>query len=97
MSSMNSAPNQKPDSNISLVPKSAEKSVNDQIMDLNFQLKIFNKDPEKNADLIQEVTAKMNKLQDARDAKFSVVKKPASGWNEADIDGDPLKRGNNLR
>ena len=100
-SSMNRAPNKQPDSNIKLVPKQEPDSLNDQIMELNRQLKIFNKDPEKNADLIKEVSGKMKKMQDERDAKgaakFDLIKKPAGGWNDADIDGDPFKRGASLR
>ncbi len=99
--SMNRAPNKQPDSNIKLVPKQEPDSLNDQIMDLNAQLKIFNKDPGRNADLIKEVGDKMKKMQDERDAKgaakFDLIKKSAGGWNDADVDGDPLKRGMRLR
>jgi SLT domain-containing protein len=99
MPSMNSAPNNNQDSHLQLVPKSSEKSINDEIMERQQQMALLNKNPEKNKELIEQINAEVRKLQDARDAKY-LIKKPApkgNGWNDVQPESGADRRGLSYR
>jgi hypothetical protein len=93
--------NTSPEKNLSLAPETTQESVQDEINKFQAQLKIFGKDPERNSDLIEEVTKKMNALQDARDAQYAVKKATPSNGPVMSNDkaaevygGQIFKRGN---
>ncbi len=72
-----------------------------EIANMHTQLTTLSKNPDKNLELIKKIKAELSALQNKRDAKYTVPpvapKKLGNVWDDVYTNGDPLKRGNNLR
>lgn len=69
-----------------------------EIANMHTQLTTLLKNPDKNLELVKKIKAELSALQNKRDAKYTVApKKLGNVWDDVYTNGDPLKRGNNLR